>query len=940
MIKILFRKIYKNIWMFLGLLLGLIIATSLVCSIPMFTRGMLQKVIVRDLQDFKNSKHEDPGSYYLTMNITSGRKVSTVYQKYSSCIKNYMQKDMGLKVKSIKTMILSTDVDMYTADQSDLNNGSYKINAYSDVGNYINITKGKVFSQNMESDNTIDVIVPDEEMKERGFNIGDRYLVKNTLDKSSDYLKIKITGSFEEKNPNDSYWNGEDFSSGTYFITDSSIIINLISKNIKVPVSQIEWMGEFDYRQLEKIDLANITQKVDSEDKEISKNGGSVYMPVYKTIKAYNEKGSQLKNTLLLFELPVLVLIAFYIFMVSDLIIDGEKNEIAVLKSRGASRGEIFKIYASISGIFSFIGLIMGPFIALLICKFLGVCDGFLQFSNREGISTRITINEFIYALITSILFLITMLIPVIKASKNTIVILKQNKARKKGQPIWKKFYLDIVMLAIVGYGIYTYNTRRNFINLMGMSSSDMPVDPVLYIVLSLFILGTGLLFLRFYPSIVKLILKLRIKKWTPEAYASLINVERSGRREQFLMMFLIFTFAIGIFDIKFAKVVNASTEYKARYLAGADITMKSWWKYHIYNSDGDEVKSIPSSDTLSEDYKVNYEEPLYANFKSIKGAASITKVFKTEGDIHVGNKTMKDNNIMGIIPDEFGRTAWFLPSLLPVHWYNYLNAMTKNEKAAIISTSLAKKYGFKLGNTITIRWKNSPAIDLIVYGIVDYWPSYNPYANADSGLVVANLNYLNKCASVFPYEVWVKKDESSDASSKIYKSVSSTQLELQKFHDVDLDVYNAKIEPSLQGINGALTLGFISTMAITTLGFVIFCVISIKNRVLQFGIFRSMGMSLKSIIRLLIYEQIMISGVGILMGIIIGNVSSSIFVPFLRIASDEKKDIIPISAISLSADYGKFIFASSLMLIIGIAAIISYVSRIKMAQAVKLGED
>ena len=83
-----------------------------------------------------------------------------------------------------------------------------------------------------------------------------------------------------------------------------------------------------------------------------------------------------------------MVMLAFYLFMVSQLNVDRERNEIAVFKSRGASSWQIFGMYAAESGILGIVTLVVAPFIGLVLCQFLGVSNGFLEFVNRTGIAS------------------------------------------------------------------------------------------------------------------------------------------------------------------------------------------------------------------------------------------------------------------------------------------------------------------------------------------------------------------------------------------------------------------------------------------------------------------------------------------------------------------------------------------------------------------------
>ena len=89
------------------------------------------------------------------------------------------------------------------------------------------------------------------------------------------------------------------------------------------------------------------------------------------------------------------------------------------------------------------------------------------------------------------------MLVPAYLSSRTTIVIYKQRKARSRIFA-FKKLFIDIALLGIAGYGLYAYKMRQQALMIAGVSGTDLAIDPLLFIISTLFILGAGLVFLRF----------------------------------------------------------------------------------------------------------------------------------------------------------------------------------------------------------------------------------------------------------------------------------------------------------------------------------------------------------------------------------------------------------------------------------------------------------
>ena len=95
---------------------------------------------------------------------------------------------------------------------------------------------------------------------------------------------------------------------------------------------------------------------------------------------------------------------------------------------------------------------------------------------------------------------------------------------------------------------------------------------------------------------------------------------------------------------------------------------------------------------------------------------------------------------------------------------------------------------------------------------------------------------------------MWVKKADGA-TDKQINDDIIKKDLDLRYIYYTDQELVKMKNDALLQGMNGMLTLGFIASMLISLLGFLIYWIISIQNRTLMFGILRAMGMSLAKVI-------------------------------------------------------------------------------------------
>ena len=128
--------------------------------------------------------------------------------------------------------------------------------------------------------------------------------------------------------------------------------------------------------------------------------------------------------------------------------------------------------------------------------------------------------------------------------------------------------------------------------------------------------------------------------------------------------------------------------------------------------------------------------------------------------------------------------------------------------------------------------------------------------------------------------------------------------------------------------------------MAMCFIGFLIYWILSIKGRTLQFGILRAMGMSFGEIISMIIYEQVLVSGVSIFLSIIIGGIASDLFVPLFQVLYNVTDQVPPFVVVSERGDYIKLYIIVLVMLLVGFAVIAHLIKQININKALKLGED
>jgi len=825
-----------------------------------------------------------------------------------------------------------------------------KLQAYKNYEDHINLVAGRMPSPEIVNGSIIECLVNRNTIVTRDF-IVDELLQINYSYETDENLFIKIVGIFEADDNQEFYWVNnpnefEDVMLVSFDLFENELDV-FYERKFRI---YAHWHILLDYLQMR---VENIPQYILSEQ-----NVGEFFSQPEYVIYYENNFTDKLKitgevkldSTLLVLLLPVYVLLAFYIFMVTKQILNLEQNAIAVIKSRGAGRRQIVAVYFLQSILIMTVSFVLGIALGFIICKIIGSANGFMDMVQRTALEVKVNRNAVFHSLCAGVISLLTMLVPVIGYSRYAIVDYKRDRHGKIKKPVWQRFFLDFLMLGVSCYGLYSFNSRRE---LMASALTNIQTaDPLLYISATLFIAGLGLLFVRMFPWIVRLIFFIGKNNWKPVSYAPLLKVVRTTGEEQFVMIFLVFTLSAGIFATHYARTLNSNNEDRIRYITGADIVFAEKWEdnwptaYEIAN------QSWPPIEFPSE--KI-YIEPDIGRYTALDEIDYLTTVMNLPVQLRgIFLNRLEYVNLLGIDTVSFIETAWFRNDLLPVHINYFLNTLSSYDNGVLLSSNFKDIADIAVGDEINVLNNEKKSVKFFVCGFVDYWPGYAPVIKAgqegnynlkDQYLLVANINYVRSTWGRLPYEIWLKTNTTSNQFLHDFAYEYSVKQDdyIQsyiKYEDANGSIINKKNDPIVQGTNGALTVSFIVTLMICFTGFLIYWILSINARVLQFGVFRAMGMSMRNVLRLLVNEQLIVSLTGIVAGVLIGEAASVLFVPLLQISYAASEQIIPLVVFSDAGDYINLFAVIGVSLIFCLIIIGLIVSKIKIVQALKLGED
>ncbi|EXX84613.1 hypothetical protein BG53_10890, partial [Paenibacillus darwinianus] len=577
------RKMAKNKWLQLNLWFGLTVCVALFSSMPLYSSAILQRTLYKELQQMQMAKQIYPGQLRVVLN-TSGVKDPAKLARTIESTDGYVLGFSGrvnLDMKSYYINRSTSSMKMYGADataEEKKRDVTGNLRAVSDFEKRVRLVDGRL-PDPARSDDVYEVLVTQSYLIKLKRDLNEEITGLNRT--TGQTLRILPVGIVDAKPEGDPYapFPLDDFASSLFMPLQTFEREFVLSGKAKV--SGVRYTLALDYTQLKTGGIDNLVSQAEALKRYLKLRfsyNAEMEFPALVTIEAYLAKKERLDRTLLALYAPVMFMLAFYLFMTSNLIIERQKTEISVLRSRGASRLQIMLAYAAEGLLLGLAALAAGPPLGVMFTKVLGASDGFMSFVNRAPLEVALDGSVYRIAAAAVAGAIVLTLIPAFRATRASIVGHKQKTARMDKMPFWHKIGLDVILVAIAVYLLYGFNSRMEEMRSLALEAGSLQMDPLLFLMPALFALGGGLIVLRIYPWFIRLLYTAGRKWWSPALYSTLVQISRSSGQYLTIKVFLIMTVAMGLYSASAARTINDNMENKIRYGVGADVALTTHW--------------------------------------------------------------------------------------------------------------------------------------------------------------------------------------------------------------------------------------------------------------------------------------------------------------------------------------------------------------------------
>ena len=428
---------------------------------------------------------------------------------------------------------------------------------------------------------TLEAMVPREAADRFGVGVGDTLAAVPFWRDSSPYAHVVISGLFERNDPNDEFWHLFDTifqgsTTGNFrtvpFLVTEAAYFDVLGPAFKTMDSTYGWLLAVDRGKLNADNATFARLGIATMQRNLATDLFS-----YRQITSLTSSLQDYDRRLFFSKLPmfiILILIAlvilYYVITLSSLMVEQHKPETVLLRSRGASSSQVLAVFVLEGVTIAVMAIVLAPLLASAAISLLGLTPAFSDLTGGSRLQVGISRGAYMMSMLGGVLSLIALTVPAVQASRTGVMTHRQQASRPEGQPLYQKYYLDVLML-IVGILLFRQLSEQGSVVAVGVFG-EIRVDQILLAVPAVILVASALVLLRLFPVAMRVISRLLSPVLPAGLVIGVWHMARNPTHYARLSLLLILMAGLGMFAASFGGTLKRSFEERALYSTGAEL--------------------------------------------------------------------------------------------------------------------------------------------------------------------------------------------------------------------------------------------------------------------------------------------------------------------------------------------------------------------------------
>ena len=243
----------------------------------------------------------------------------------------------------------------------------------------------------------------------------------------------------------------------------------------------------------------------------------------------------------------------------------------------------------------------------------------------------------------------------------------------------------------------------------------------------------------------------------------------------------------------------------------------------------------------------------------------------------------------------------WSLPSATRADPVPHLRLVSPRRLEFVLDTVAAATSGLGVGSEAVFGVENETAAG-VVTAVVDLVPTTGD--DRFTGVLVTRLDGLlrrvsaepawaltgNIAKSALPQELWIETPDPNDAVRLVLAELGIEPDDVITANGVSADFSSRPIQVGLVSI---LLIGTGAGVVLALAGVTGYVLVAVRRRYREMGVLRALGFRRRGVAGTFALEQVVVLGVGAVVGVVAGIGLMRLMIPFLQLG-EEAKDLVP----------------------------------------------
>ena len=266
------------------------------------------------------------------------------------------------------------------------------------------------------------------------------------------------------------------------------------------------WYVLVDTEPLKSWSIEEVRRRLDDFEDEVVRAmpGSQVFTGIRIMLSGFEKRRFFSRVPLLLLLAVIAMTLLFYLFMMVSYLIQSRESDVALMRNRGVGLVQLLRLYSVEGLVMAVVAVALAPFLAIGAVALAGITPSFRGMTGGGFLPVEIGPVPFLVAAAAGLVCLLIFVIPSLIGSRAGLLVHRLGSSRPPTMPLFHRYYLDVGLLALGGLIFWELQSRGRFLS--GGLFKDIQVNEALLLAPVLFLIVVALVFMRFFPLLVRYI--------------------------------------------------------------------------------------------------------------------------------------------------------------------------------------------------------------------------------------------------------------------------------------------------------------------------------------------------------------------------------------------------------------------------------------------------